>query len=295
VATPRRDVVLELSPRIRKAFPLYRVKALYGGSEEAWQSGEITIATTHQLLRMQAMFDLVVIDELDAFPYHNNPQLYYAAQKVCKQGGAMVYLSATPPPQMIADCARGTLAHVMLPVRYHRHPLPVPRVLHVLAPRQLGARGRVPALLLRGLRNSLARGAQVFVFVPRIKDIAPLLQVLRRALPDVALDGSSSVDVERAEKVQNFRDSKLRLLVTTAILERGVTIPHSDIFILGADERVYTETALVQMAGRAGRSGDDPHGVVYFCAPEVSLGMKQAIKRIKRMNHLARKQGYLIS
>ncbi|WP_338135944.1 hypothetical protein [Paenibacillus thiaminolyticus] len=68
VATPRRDVVLELKPRIEKAFPAERVVTLYGGSPERWGEGRITLATTHQLLRFDRAFDLVIIDELDALP-----------------------------------------------------------------------------------------------------------------------------------------------------------------------------------------------------------------------------------
>ena len=69
VATPRRDVVLELDPRIRRAFPEASVVTLYGGSEQRWEQGQITLATTHQLMRFDSAFDLVVVDEIDAFPY----------------------------------------------------------------------------------------------------------------------------------------------------------------------------------------------------------------------------------
>lgn len=68
VATPRRDVVLELMPRIKEAFPNERVVTLYGGSPDRWGEGGITLATTHQLLRFDRAFDLVIIDELDAYP-----------------------------------------------------------------------------------------------------------------------------------------------------------------------------------------------------------------------------------
>ena len=97
IATPRKDVVLELQPRIGRAFADYSLVTLYGGSEQRWEQGQITIATTHQLLRFHKAFDLVIIDEIDAFPYHNNPMLAYAAAKVCKPSGTNILLSATPP------------------------------------------------------------------------------------------------------------------------------------------------------------------------------------------------------
>ncbi|GAF10681.1 ComF operon protein A [Paenibacillus pini JCM 16418] len=85
VATPRRDVVLELAPRLAKAFESTSLVALYGGSTERWQSGGITLATTHQLIRFYQTFDLVVIDELDAFPYHNDPMLLLLRSRPANQ------------------------------------------------------------------------------------------------------------------------------------------------------------------------------------------------------------------
>lgn len=68
VASPRRDVVLELAPRLARAFPGERLAVLYGGSAERWSDARLILATTHQLLRFYHSFDLVIIDELDAFP-----------------------------------------------------------------------------------------------------------------------------------------------------------------------------------------------------------------------------------
>nr|WP_244192919.1 MULTISPECIES: DEAD/DEAH box helicase [Paenibacillus] len=75
VATPRRDVVLELAPRLAKAFPDISLATLYGGSTERWKDAQLTLATTHQLMRFYQAYDLVIIDELDAFPYDINSKL----------------------------------------------------------------------------------------------------------------------------------------------------------------------------------------------------------------------------
>jgi competence protein ComFA len=46
------------------------------------------------------------------------------------------------------------------------------------------------------------------------------------------------------------------------------------------------------MSGRAGRSKEDPAGKVYFAAKEKTKSQSEAIRQIKNMNRLARKQGY---
>ena len=294
VATPRRDVVLELDPRIRKAFPEASVATLYGGSEQRWEQGEITLATTHQLMRFEQAFDLVVVDEIDAFPFHNDEMLYYAADKARALQGVQVLLSATPPQRLRRAARRGRLPHASVPVRYHRHPLPVPQLLRMPSVDELLKRGLLPAALRRAIEGSLARGAQLFVFVQRIRQIEPLVALLRRLFPGTPIEGTSSQDPDRTARVLRFRSCEIRLLVTTTILERGVTVPRSDVFILDADGKLFDDASLIQMAGRAGRSGDDPRGRVVFGSPARNRAQASAVRQIRHMNRLARRQGYLL-
>ncbi|MFB5759877.1 DEAD/DEAH box helicase [Paenibacillus medicaginis] len=293
VASPRRDVVLELAPRLSKAFPDIDMALLYGGSPERWKKGRLTLATTHQLLRFHQAFDLVIVDEIDAFPYHNDPMLAYAAEHACLPEGKFIYLSATPPATLQREARQGALAHARVPVRFHRHPLPVPvRLAGASVSRCLQQR-RLPSALLSRLQVSLARGAQVFLFVTRITQIDPLVTLLSACFPDIRVAGTSSQDPDRSVKVSSFRNTDIRLLVTTTILERGVTVPRSDVYILDANDSLFDEASLVQMAGRAGRSKDDPGGKVVFVSPEWTKGQKQAITHIRAMNALASKLGYI--
>ncbi|WP_172196379.1 helicase-related protein [Saccharibacillus qingshengii] len=287
VATPRRDVVLELVPRLRAAFPDEAPAALYGGSEERWRRSGITLATTHQLMRFAGAFDLVVIDELDAFPFHGDPMLAYAAEKCRAAGGRTVYLSATPPKSLQSLVRSGRLACAKVPVRYHRYPLPVPELLRISPLVDCLRRGSLPDPLLKRWRHSLERGAQIFIFVPKIVQAEPLAALLRRVFPEVPIGATSSQDEERSDKVLSFRSADVRILVTTTILERGVTVPRSDVYVWGADSGLFDEASLVQMAGRAGRSADDPRGRVVFAAVQKTRAQAGARRQIRRMNRLA--------
>lgn len=294
VATPRRDVVLELAPRLAKAFPQEPIAVLYGGSGERWQSACLVLATTHQLLRFSKAFDLVIIDELDAYPYHNDPMLAYAAEQCCKDSGHFIFLSATPPRKLQQEAATGRCGIAKVPARFHGHPLPVPERISFPGVQELLNRQKVPAALLAELKISFARGAQMFLFVSRIKQIGPLVLLLRKLLPGEPIEGTSSQDEARSTKVLAFRDRHIRLLVTTTILERGVTVPRSDVFILDADSSLFDEASLVQMAGRAGRSKDDPAGRVRFFSTEMTSSQHRAIRQIRQMNQLALRKGFLL-
>ncbi|NDI36528.1 DEAD/DEAH box helicase [Chengkuizengella sediminis] len=307
LATPRKDVVLELQPRLQKAFPHLQIVTLYGGSPQKWEEGNLFIATTHQLLRFWQKFDCIIIDELDAFPFHNNGMLQYAAMKACKPQGRYIMLSATPPAQMVKLIEQGQLPHVKVPVRYHRHPLPIPQRVsfpslhHICSNDQIeftSLKGpinkfRVEKGLLQRIRDTMKKEAICFIFLPKIKYINPFVQYLRTKCKDVNVQGVSSIDKQRELKVQAFRNREIQILVTTTILERGVTVPNTDVYIIDADSNMFDEAALVQMAGRAGRSAQYPDGKVYFFSNEKTKSQVVTMKQIKQMNTLAEQKGYL--
>ncbi len=293
VATPRRDVVLELAPRVAKAFPEEPMAVLYGGSPQRWGDARLILATTHQLLRFYHAFDLVVIDELDAFPYHNDPMLGFAAESACKPDGRFIFLSATPPLPLQKEIRAGRLPHAKVSARYHGCPLPVPERITMVSVELCLRRHSLPPALLRPLRFSVQRGAQIFIFVTRIRQIDAFSQLLRSYFPGLPIEGTSSTDSGRTEKVLAFREGRIRMLVTTTILERGVTVPKSDVYIVDADSDLFDEASLVQMAGRAGRSKDDPNGKVVFAAPAWTKSQRGAIRQIRMMNTAAYKNGFL--
>ena len=85
IATPRIDVCIELYGRMKEDFSC-PISLLHGESEPYFRT-PLVIATTHQLLKFYQAFDLLIIDEVDAFPYVDNPILYKAAQNAIKKEG----------------------------------------------------------------------------------------------------------------------------------------------------------------------------------------------------------------
>ncbi|MNI58721.1 Transcription-repair-coupling factor [compost metagenome] len=245
------------------------------------------------MLRFYRAFDLVIIDELDAFPYHNDPMLAFAAKESCAGSGKFVFLSATPPFNMQKEVKSGKLPHAKVPSRFHGYPLPVPKHINMAKLDDCIRRQALPKGLLQPLEKSLQRGAQLFLFVSRIRHIEPAVQLLRRYFSNISIEGTSSKDERRGDKVIQFRSTEIRILVTTTILERGVTVPKSDVYILDADSELFDEASLVQMAGRAGRSKDDPCGTVWLASPEWTKSQRKAIAQIRSMNKVAEQNGYL--
>lgn len=94
----------------------------------------------------------------------------------------------------------------------------------------------------------------------------------------------SSKSEERSTIVEKFREKELSILVTTTILERGVTFPQVDVFVCMANHHLYTSSSLIQIGGRVGRSPDRPTGKLYFFHEGLSKSMLRCREEIKVMN-----------
>ncbi|WP_370457931.1 DEAD/DEAH box helicase [Thalassobacillus sp. CUG 92003] len=285
LATPRTDVVRELLPRMKAAFPGVSLEGLYGDSPDKAGDAQLIIATTHQLYRYAYCFDVVVIDEIDAFPFHADPSLNYAAKRAAKATASFIYLTATPRRKQKWAIAFRQLPVVFVARRFHGYPLPVPQLKMIASLRRQLKAGQLPNVIAQHIASQQQRGTrQLLLFVPTIQLAEMLTDLL--AAHYSSITSVHSKDPDREHKIQQFRNREKSLLMTTTILERGVTFPSVDVFVLDAGHDVFDEAALVQMAGRAGRSPDDPCGDVIFYHAGKRNAMVDAVAAIKRMNRI---------
>ncbi|WEV43118.1 helicase-related protein [Lactobacillus sp. ESL0684] len=284
IATPRIDVVNELYPRFQAAFAEIAIGKYHGREFKQPRLEQLTICTTHQLLKFYGAFDLLIIDEVDSFPYANDPQLHFAAKNAVKNTGLRVYLTATPTPDLLTEVKQGKLKKLALKRRFHGGLLPVPEEYLFLQP--FLQKNRINPKLMRRIINVIKAGHPLLLFVPRIEQIPLYLAALKQeqALKQVAMAGVHAADANRIDKVSQFRAGELQLLVTTTILERGVTFNHVWVIVVEADDQIYTASSLVQIAGRVGRAQADPTGLVLFCYHKYTANLKSAMQQIKAMN-----------
>jgi competence protein ComFA len=302
-ATPRRDVVLELAPRLSQAFGREHVAALYGGSSETGKSASLVVATTHQTLRFYHDFDLVILDEGDAYPYPDNRMLHYGVKRARRKDGQLVYLTATPASWMIDEAMENKVDIIKIPSRPHGFPLPEPQILKV-SPLIDTRRGRQLHPSLLELIRSTEESYQVpiFLFVPTVEMAGVVGKALRQAAGQSALESFRSDRVEwshagdqrRDEKRKRFFNGEFPLFVATTIMERGVTKPFVHVLVLDAgNAAVFDTPTLVQMSGRCGRSPEYPTGEVWMISETVSREMEEARAQIRSFNREAQQAGYL--
>ena len=271
-AAPRKDVIIDLYDRFRSVFKDAKVIAVYGDNTTE-KYGDLICLTTHQLYRYENHFDLLIMDEIDAFPYQNNELLEKMFQRAIK--GNYILMSATPTPEYIEKFKSDGGEVLELLRRYHGHDLPVPKI-------KVGFGITKLFYLYKSVKKFVNEKKPVLIFVPNIDDTESLYLFL-----SIFFKKGEYVSSKRENRVgivENFKKEKYDFLVTTSILERGVTIKNLQVIIYNADSNIYTAEALVQISGRVGRKTDYPSGEIIYIASKKTKSMIDSIKRIEDAN-----------
>ncbi|WJY26135.1 DEAD/DEAH box helicase [Sporosarcina trichiuri] len=281
LAAPRVDVILELEPRLKAAFPDTIIEALYGGADVKRFDAQLILATTHQLYRFDSAFDVIFVDEADAFPYTAEATLQYAVRKAAKHGAPIHFVTATPSDRLLAQ-VRKAGAVSTIHRRYHGHPLPGPRYAPLWNYAKQLKKGRVPKVLHQWIKDRLDREEPFLVFFHEIDLMTkaePLIQTL-----DSRIRAVHSAHPDRKEHVQDLRAGKIPGLLTTTILERGITIKNVQVAVVGSEQGIFDRGALVQIGGRVGRNADYPTGDFVLFHDGISYAMDAAKREIERLN-----------
>ena len=184
-------------------------------------------------------------------------------------------MSATPSKEVIEHFKKDKKDILSLSTRFHRHPLPVPRIIR-------GSIVKQYLILLKKLRDYIHQNKQVFIFAPTIEICEKVYHFI-----SIFIIGGNYVHSKRdnrKEIIEAFRNKMYHYLVTTSVLERGVTVRNLQVIIMQTDHKIYEKGTLIQIAGRVGRKLDAPTGDVIYLAKRITPDMRESISDIRRSN-----------
>lgn len=272
-ATPRKDVVIDLLPRFKEAYKELNVIAVYGDNNEILE-GDLIILTTHQLCHYKKYFDLLIIDEIDAFPFKGDFVLNSFFENSLTNHANYILLTATIDEKDKKEfLAKGNVI-VSLNERFHKKDLIVPKFYFTPTSKYIQ-----PIVHLKRL---VENGRKVIVFAPTIALCYSFYNVAKYFVKNG--ESVSSKKKTRAEIIESFKKGELSYLVSTSILERGVTIKDLDVILIDIDNPIYSWQAIVQIAGRVGRKLNSEYGEVLLFGFKKTKEVDIAIETIKKHN-----------
>ena len=127
-----------------------------------------------------------------------------------------------------------------LMTRYHNHPLIVPQVKVSVFFQH--------AYLIKKLREFKRKNLPTLVFAPTIKEVEDIYDKISFYVKKGNYVHSKRI--ERNQIVEDFKQGKYDYLVTSSILERGITLKNLQVIVFDASSNIFDDKALVQISGR---------------------------------------------
>jgi ATP-dependent DNA helicase RecG len=222
------------------------------------QDGSISILIgTHALLEDPVKFanlQLAIIDEQHRFGIAQR-----AALRQKGENPHLLVMSATPIPRSLALTLFGDLdISILNEMPPGRKPVDT-QIIHPFA--------REKAYKL--IRNEIENGHQAFIIYPLIEkgddedqkaavdEHAYLQKEVFADLKLGLLHGKMPAD-EKEKVMQDFRNRKYAILVSTTVIEVGVDIPNATVMLIEGANR-FGLAQLHQLRGRVGRGGDSAY------------------------------------
>lgn len=230
---------------------------------EELASGRLHILIgTHALIEERVKFDnlgLVVIDEQHRFGVEQRARMWTKNSRPPH----ILVMTATPIPRTLAMTLYGDLdVSVIDELPPGRKPI---------ITRHLYDSQRMK--LFGFMRREIARGRQVYVVYPLIKesekmdykDLYDGFETMSREfpLPDYRLSvvhGKLSPE-EKDEGMRAFRDGETQIMVATSVIEVGVDVPNATVMVIESAER-FGLSQLHQLRGRVGRGGEQSYCIL---------------------------------
>jgi len=206
---------------------------------------------THALIQETVNFHrlgLVVIDEQHRFGVGQRALLLQKGE-----APHVLTMTATPIPRTMALTIHGDLDVSQI------DSLPPGR--KPIQTTVLSSRQRKKAYNL--MRQEIAQGRQVYIVLPLIEESEKLdlrsaveehKRLSKTVFPEynVCLLHGRMSSAEKEEAINNFRDNKTQIIVSTTVIEVGVDVPNATVMMIENAER-FGLSQLHQLRGRVGR------------------------------------------
>ena len=197
---------------------------------------------THRLLSKDVEFKdpgLLIIDEEQRFGVSHKEKI-----KKLKETIDVLTLTATPIPRTLHMSLIGVRDMSVL------EEAPQDRM-----PIQTFVMEYNEELVREAITREMSRGGQVFYVYNRVNNIADIAAGIKKLVPDaeVAYAHGKMNESELEQKMYDFVNGDIDVLVSTTIIETGLDIPNVNTMIIHDSDRLGL-SQLYQLRGRVGRS-----------------------------------------
>ena len=247
ILLPNENLVRQIASELAQYFPWMDISIVLGSSDDATFSNNVLIGTTALLFRSVGEFDLIICDEQQKLSRGQREQLRGSRTH-------MIDVSATPLPRTLALSLYGAVEIYKL---RHCH------VNKTIYTKIWEADER--KIMFGEIMKTVQNNKRVLVVCPKREETENDITGLRSA-EDVArkfeaycpnkvgLAHSGLTSEENNRAIDDIKSGKTQILVSTSIVETGLTIPDLMRVVILSPDRFGVQQ-LHQIRGRVARQG----------------------------------------
>lgn len=133
-------------------------------------------------------------------------------------------------------------------------------------------------IISEAINREINRGGQIFYTCPRIEDIDDIKNILLKINSNYKVLHGKMPQSEIVKVLNEFKNKKFDILVSTNIIESGIDIRNVNTIIVH-NSHMFGLASMYQLSGRIGRA--NVQGFAYFTLPENKEITKNAKRRLK--------------
>ncbi len=228
---------------------------------EGLATGDVKILVgTHAVIEEKVNFNnlgIAVIDEQHRFGVAQRAKLWAKNNNPPH----ILVMTATPIPRTLAMTIYGDLdVSVIDELPPGRKPI---QTLHKYTDQKNS--------LYHGIRTEVAKGRQVYVVYPLIKESEKIdlqnlengFAQLQEAFPDYAMSKvhGKMKPADKEAEMQRFIKKETQMLVATTVIEVGVNVPNASVMVI-MDAQRFGLSQLHQLRGRVGRGAEQSYCIL---------------------------------
>ncbi len=243
--------------------------------EEISRGNVSIVFGTHSLIQEKVRFSnlaLVVVDEQHRFGVTQKEELAGKGKFP-----HILSMSATPIPRSLALSLYSDLDFSLI--------RETPKERKVVT-KVVSRKGQKKVFAF--IRREVEENSQAFVICPLIensekleaKSVKEEAEKLRDFFPEswlAVIHGKLKAE-EKERILEDFREGKSKILVSTSVIEVGIDIPRANILVVESPER-FGLAQLYQLRGRIGRAGQD--GYCFLFPEKLGLSVRRRLKAFK--------------
>ena len=232
---------------------------------------------THALIQKDVSFNdlaLVITDEQHRFGVAQRKSLIRKGR-----GVNVCVMSATPIPRTLAATVFGDMDFSII--------RSMPKDRKKIITRALDQSTRERAYI--NMRSELEKGNRAYVIAPSIDNddeemlsVQKLFEEIREKFPGhkaALLHGRLTSD-EKAAIMNDFKEGRIQILVSTIVIEVGIDVPEATVIIIENSER-FGLAQMHQLRGRVGRSSRQSYCyVINYSRSETAVARAKAMAEI---------------